>query len=268
MARDGANLYSQMVSYDIIILCLAAFAAGFVDSIVGGGGLVQLPALMMALPSVPVVTVLGTNKLVSVMGTAFSAWRFSRSIPFIRTILIPAIICAFIFSVFGAYIVTIVPSDTLKPIFMVLMFCVFVFTIKNKNLGLVAHDPNVVIPAWKPIVIGSVLGFYDGFFGPGTGSFLIIGFVSLMGMTFVQGSAYAKIINLTTNIAALTLFIYKGAFLLEYAVPMILFNVLGAALGVRLALLKGNDFVRILLRIIVFATILKLAYQVVNDYLL
>lgn len=267
MLHFSVSLNSQMVSYDIIILCLAAFGAGFVDSIVGGGGLVQLPALMMVLPQYPLVTLLGTNKLVSVTGTSFSAWRFSRHIPFLRTVIIPAILSAFIFSFLGAYVVTIISSDVLKPIFMVLMFCVFLLTLKNKSFGLLDHDPNVVIPVWKPLVIGSVLGFYDGFFGPGTGSFLIIGFVGLMGMTFVQGSAYAKIINLTTNIAALLLFAYKGAFLFQYAIPMILFNVLGAVLGVRLALLKGNEFVRGLLRIIVFLTILKLAYQVATDYL-
>ncbi len=255
-----------MVSYDIIILCLAAFGAGFVDSIVGGGGLVQLPAIMMVLPQYPVVTLLATNKLVSVTGTTFSAWRFSRQIPFIRTIIIPAIFSAFIFSTLGAYTVSIISNDFLKPLFMVMMFGVFLFTLRNKSFGLVDHDPNVIIPLWKPIVIGSVLGFYDGFFGPGTGSFLIIGFVGLMGMTFVQGSAYAKIINLTTNIAAILLFAYKGEFLFQYAVPMILFNVLGAVVGVRLALLKGNEFVRTLLRIIVFLTILKLAYQVASDY--
>lgn len=256
-----------MVSYDIIILCLAAFGAGFVDSIVGGGGLVQLPAIMMVLPQYPVVTLLATNKLVSVTGTSFSAWRFSRQIPLIRTIIIPAILSAFIFSSLGAYTVSIISNDFLKPLFMVMMFCVFIFTLRNKTFGLVDHDPNVMIPIWKPLVIGSVLGFYDGFFGPGTGSFLIIGFVGLMGMTFVQGSAYAKIINLTTNIAAILLFAYKGTFLFQYAIPMILFNVFGAVVGVRLALLKGNEFVRTLLRIIIFLTILKLAYQVGDEYL-
>lgn len=256
-----------MVSYDILILCLASFGAGFVDSIVGGGGLVQLPALMMVLPQYPLITLLGTNKLVSVTGTAFSAWRFSHRIPFIRTIIIPAILSAFLFSFLGAYTVSVISNDVLKPLFMVLMFCVFIFTIRNKTFGLVNHDPNVKIPIWKPLLIGSVLGFYDGFFGPGTGSFLIIGFVGLMGMTFVQGSAYAKMINLTTNLAAILLFMFKGTFLLEYAVPMILFNVLGAMVGVRLALLKGNEFVRGLLRIIVFLTILKLAYQVGDEYL-
>lgn len=257
-----------MVSYNIIILCLAAFGAGFVDSIVGGGGLVQLPALMMVLPQYSVVTLLGTNKLVSVTGTAFSAWRFSRHVPIVFKIILPAVVSSFIFSLLGAYTVTIVSNEVLKPIFMVLMFCVFIFTIRNKGFGLKDQDPNIVIPIWKPLVIGSVLGFYDGFFGPGTGSFLIIGFVGLIGMTFVQGSAYAKMINLTTNVAALLLFVMKGSFLYEYALPMIVCNVLGAVLGVRLALLKGNDFVRTLLRIIVFLTILKLAYQIFSDYIM
>lgn len=262
----GAISFSSMLSNDILLLCLASFSAGFIDSIVGGGGLIQLPALIMILPQYPVVALLGTNKLVSVTGTAFSAWRFSRQIPFLRTIIVPAILSAFLFSFLGAYTVSIISSEFLKPLFMVLLFGVFLSTIRNKNFGLVDHDPNVEIPVWKPVLIGSLLGFYDGFFGPGTGSFLIIAFVGLLGMTFVQGSAYAKIINLTTNLAALLLFIFKGSFLLNYAVPMILFNVLGAVLGVRLALLKGNEFVRGLLRAIVFLTILKLGHQVIVDY--
>lgn len=238
------------------------------DSIVGGGGLIQLPVFMMVLPQYPIVTILGTNKLVSVTGTAVSAWRFSRSIPYIRTIIVPAIFAAFIFSFLGAYTVSILSNEVLKPLFMVLLLVVFIITIRNKSFGLIDHDPGVVIPMWKPLVIGSVIGFYDGFFGPGTGSFLIIAFVGLLGMTFVQGSAYAKIINLTTNLAALLLFFFKGTFLLQYALPMMVFNVMGAIVGVRLALLKGNEFVRVLLRAIVLLTILKLGYQVLTDYLL
>lgn len=255
---------SQMVSNELIYLCLASFGAGFIDSIVGGGGLVQLPALMMVLPQYPVVTVLATNKLVSVTGTAVSAYRFSRHIPFLRKILVPAILSAFLFSFLGAYTVTIVSNELLRPIFTVLLLVVFITTIRNKSFGLVDHDPNVAIAAWKPIVIGSVLGFYDGFFGPGTGSFLIIAFVGLLGMTFVQGSAYAKMINLTTNLAALLLFMFKGEFLLQYALPMMIFNIGGSMLGVRLALLKGNEFVRGLLRLMVFFTILRLTWQIFN----
>lgn len=255
-----------MVTTELIILCLAAFGAGFVDSIVGGGGLIQLPAFMMVLPQYPIVSLLATNKLVSMTGTAVSTWRFSRHIPYIRTIIIPAVLSAFVFAFLGAYAVSIVPNDVLRPVFMVCMFLVFLLTIRNQSFGTVAHDPNVAIPAWKPILIGSLIGFYDGFFGPGTGSFLIIAFVGLMGMTFVQGSAYAKVINLTTNIAAILLFSIKSEFLFRYAIPMMLFNVGGAMLGVKMALLKGNTFVRGLLRGIVFATILKMGFDVFKMY--
>jgi uncharacterized membrane protein YfcA len=250
-----------MLSYQLSILCLASFGAGFVDSIVGGGGLISLPALMMTLPHIPVVTLLGTNKMVSVTGTAVSAYRYSRSIPFLRTIILPSIFSAFIFSALGAYTVTIVPNESLKPIFTGLLLCVFIITIRSKNFGLQDHDPNKFIPSWKPLLIGCLVGFYDGFFGPGTGSFLIIAFVGLLGMTFVQGSAYAKIVNLSTNVAAVMFFVIKGHFMLEYALPMMVFNITGAFLGVRLALLKGNTFVRTLLRIVVFATIAKLVWD-------
>lgn len=257
-----------MVTTELIILCLSAFAAGFIDSVVGGGGLIQLPAMMSVLPHIPVVTILGTNKLVSVTGTAVATYRFSRQIPYIKTIIIPAVLCAFVFSFIGAYVVSIISNEFLKPFFMVILFIVFIFTIRNKSFGTVDHDPNVVIPVWKPMLIGTVLGFYDGFFGPGTGTFLIIAFVGLLGMTFVQGSAYSKIINLTTNIAAILLFVSKGAFELKYALPMMVFNVGGALFGVRLALLKGNTFVRGLMRGIVLVTILKLGYDVMKTYVL
>jgi uncharacterized membrane protein YfcA len=254
------------LGYELTILCLASFGAGFIDSIVGGGGLIQLPAFMLVLPHYPVVTLLGTNKLVSMTGTAFSAYRYSREIPFQRNIIIPAIIFAFFFSFLGAYTVTLFSNDLLRPLFMILLFGVFLFTIRNKSFGIINHDPQVHISLWKPLLIGSVIGFYDGFFGPGTGSFLIIGFVGLLGMTFVEGSAYAKVINLTTNLAAILLFAFKTEFLFKFALPMMVFNTLGAVVGVRLALLKGNEFVRGLLRVIVLATILKLSHQIFTTY--
>lgn len=256
-----------MVTHELVILCLASFSAGFVDSIVGGGGFIQLPALMMVLPGTPVVTILGTNKMISVTGTAVSAWRFSRSIPYVRYLLFPAMISAFVFSYLGAWTVSLVDPRILKPIFACLLFLIFIITIRSGNFGMEDHDPNVKIPLWRPLALGSVLGFYDGFFGPGTGSLLIIGFVGLMGMTFVQGSAYAKMINLTTNVAAILLFVMKGAFLINVALPLMVFNVLGALVGVRMALLKGNKFVRGLLRTMIFLTILKMAYEVARDSL-
>jgi uncharacterized membrane protein YfcA len=255
-----------MVSSELITLCLASFAAGFIDSIVGGGGLIQLPAFLMVLPQTPVLSLLATNKLVSMSGTAVSAWRFSRQVPYLKTIVVPAIFGAFLFSFLGAWTVSIMNSRDLKPLFIGLLIMVFFITIRNQHFGTVDHDPAKITPWWKPLFIGSAVGFYDGFFGPGAGSFLIIAFVGILGMTFVQGSAYAKIINLTTNLAAVLLFSLKTQFLFRYALPMIIFNITGALLGVRLVLLKGNEFVRILLRMIVFSTILKLAHEVMRDY--
>lgn len=252
---------------DIIILCLAAFGAGFIDSVVGGGGLIQLPALLLAFPHLPVVTLLGTNKMVSVAGTAFSAYRFSRQVPFQLSLMMPAILTAFVSSFAGAYVVSLVTNDFLKPIFIILMVMIFFLTIRNRHFGMKDQDPSIKIAVWKPVSVGLVLGFYDGFFGPGMGTLLIIAYVGLMGMTFVQGSASAKIINLTTNVAAISFFMMKGTILWNTALIMMVFNVAGAVVGVRMALLKGNEFVRGLLRFIVLAMIIKTAYEVWRDYL-
>lgn len=250
-----------MVNTQLIILCLASFGAGFVDSIVGGGGMIQLPALMMIFPDKAVVTLLGTNKLISVSGTAFSAYRFSKQIPFALKILIPGLLSAFIFSALGAYSVSVMNPQVLKPLIFVLMIGVFFFTLKNSSFGMEGKEFQSEPPLWKPLLIGTALGFYDGFFGPGTGSLLVISFIGLLSMTFVQGTAYAKAFNLMTNLAAILFFAWRGAIMYEVAVSMMVFNMLGAYFGVKLALLKGNHLVRILLRLIVFCFILKLGHE-------
>jgi len=255
-------------TFDFVKLLIAAFGAGFIDSIVGGGGLIQLPVFLMLLPQYPVISILATNKLVSMSGTAFSAYRYSRQIPFQSNIIFPAIISSFASSLMGAYAVTFISNETIKPVFIILLLVVFIVTIRNKDFGIFNHRSDVPIKLWKPILIGTLIGFYDGFFGPGTGSFLIIAFVGVLGMTFVEGSAYAKVINLTTNIAAILLFSFKTKFLFQLALPMMFFNTLGAVVGVRLALLKGNEFVRVLLRMVVLATILKLGHQVFINYVI
>lgn len=254
-----------MLSYETLLLCVAAFSAGFVDSIVGGGGLIQLPALMLFYPNLPVVNLLGTNKLVSVTGTAFSAYRYASQIKILPKIIIPCMTAAFIFSFLGAYSVGFVPNDLLRPIFVGLMLLIFILTIRNKHFGMQDHRFEENIPLWKPIMIGSILGFYDGFFGPGMGTLLILAFVGMLQMTFVQGSAYAKMINLTTNVAAILLFVMKGTILWQTALLMMIFNVSGAFFGVRMALLRGNEFVRGLLRFVILVTILKTGWEVFSD---
>lgn len=253
-----------MDTYSYLVLAIAAFVAGFVDSIVGGGGFIQLPALMIVLPHVPVVNLLGTNKLVSFSGTSVALYRYARHVNLSAKTLLPCAILAFIFSFFGSYLVTLIPNHFLRPVFMVVLIFMFVYSIKNRHFGMEGapeeHRESLVLS----ILIGTLIGFYDGFVGPGTGSFLIIAFVSLFRLTFVQASAYAKVINLTTNLAAIILFVSKGAFLWKLALPMAIMNILGSILGVRMALLKGNTFVRILFRIVVFLTILRFGYDVLH----
>jgi uncharacterized membrane protein YfcA len=257
-----------MFSFELFILCFASFGAGFIDSIVGGGGLIQLPAFLLVFPHHPVVGLLATNKLVSMTGTAVSVYRFSSHVSFIKSIIFPTIFCAFCCSALGAYSVTFFSNAFLRPFFMIALFLVFLLTIKKTQFGMVEQELNDSGAIWKSIGLGSLIGFYDGFFGPGTGSFLIFGFVGLLGMTFVQGSAYAKVINLSTNLAAILLFSLKTKFYFEYALPMMVFNITGAFLGVKVAILRGNEFVRTLLRGIVLLTILKLGYDVLRDYIL
>lgn len=250
------------ISY--IVLPLVAFGAGFIDAIVGGGGFVQLPALMIFLPHVPVITLLGTNKLVSFSGTTVAFFRYTQSIKLSTRTLIPCGICAFLFSFLGSYLVTLVPNNFLRPVFMVVLIFTFIYSIKNRHFGMEglghAHKENLFLA----MLIGTGLGFYDGFVGPGTGSFLIIAFITLFQFTFVQASAYAKLINMCTNLAAIILFSMKGAFLWKLAIPMAIMNILGSLTGVKMALLKGNDFVRILFRLVVLLTILRFGYDVLS----
>jgi uncharacterized membrane protein YfcA len=253
-----------MDTYSYVILAFSAFAAGFVDSIVGGGGFIQLPALMIVLPNIPVVSLLGTNKLVSFSGTSVALYRFSRHVQLNMKTLVPCAIMAFIFAFFGSYLVTLIPNNFLRPVFMVVLVLMFGYSIKNRHFGMEGAAQEQKESLFLSMLIGTLIGFYDGFVGPGTGSFLIIAFITLFQLTFVQASAYAKVINLTTNLAAIILFVSTGAFLWKLAIPMAMMNILGSILGVRMALLKGNNFVRILFRVVVFLTILRFGYDVLH----
>src|SRR3954470_6127123 len=164
------------------ILCGFAFLAGFIDSVVGGGGLIQIPALMILLPGTPIPTLWGTNKLASVCGTSFAAYRYARHVQIDFQIVAPAAAIAFVFSFLGSGAVTLLRPETLRPIVLVLLIAVAAYVFFVKDLGLIRQLKH---PRRKAIGIGLLtggpLGFYDGFFGPGTGSFLIFVFVGIFG---------------------------------------------------------------------------------------
>lgn len=247
----------------LFLVCASSFLAGFIDSIVGGGGLIQLPAMLILFPNLPIATILGTNKFASCAGTTIAVQRYARHVRFDWPTILPAAISAFLFAFLGARIVSLLNPASLRPIVLVLLVVVAIYVFFVKDLGIV-HAPKH--PPKKAqllgIGIGAVLGFYDGFFGPGAGSFLIFLFVGVFGFDFLAASASAKVINLATNIASVLYFGWTGHIIYSYAIPIAGCAVLGATIGARLAIAKGSRFVRIFFLTIVGALIAKLAQSI------
>ena len=250
---------------DLFWLCLFAFAAGFVDAIVGGGGLIQLPALFVFLPaelagSVPLV--FGTNKLSSICGTSVAAAQYARRVPIPWATIAPAAVAAFVFAAAGVRVLESVRSEFLKPLVLVLLVAVAAYTYTQKDLGAL-HAPKFARHHERllGVLTGAAIGFYDGFFGPGTGSFLIFIFIGLLGFDFLTASASAKVVNLATNISAVAVFALHRHLLYAYALPMGACNVAGALLGTRLAILRGNRFVRGFFLVVVVAMIARFIWQ-------
>ena len=230
---------------ELPFLALAALLAGFIDAVAGGGGLVQVPALFNALPAESPATIFGTNKGSSIFGTANAAWRYARRIAIPWEVALPAAIAAFVFSFVGAATVAWLPKDVVRPLVLVMMILVVVYTAVKPEFGAVQ---GIAPPAGKArtwaLLAGAGLGFYDGFFGPGAGSFMIFAFVGLFGLDFLRASSAAKIVNLSTNAAALSFFIPTGHMLWTIALTMAVFNIGGAFVGTKLALRHGSGFVR------------------------
>jgi len=250
---------------ELTLLCLAAFAAGFIDAIVGGGGLLQTPAILLILPHYPVATLLGTTKIPSLAGTSIAAYKYSKQVKFNYKVLLACATTAFLAALLGAYSVSMINNQVIKPVILVVLIGVAIYTYFNKQFGIQKHKSHSVTQQVAlAAVFGLVIGFYDGLIGPGTGSFLILVFIAVLGFDFVGASAHAKMVNIATNLAAILYFSSTGHILFQYALPMAAFNIGGAFFGARLALLKGNKFVRVFFLVVVFGTILKFAFELLK----
>lgn len=251
----------------IALMILAAFAAGWIDAVVGGGGLLQLPALLLV-PGISPVQALATNKLASIFGTTTSAITFfRRARPDLRTAL-PMAAVALMGSYGGATLAGLLPASVFKPIIVVALIVVAVVTLARPALGSVtalkhAGRRHLVTAA----VLGLVIGFYDGLIGPGTGTFLIIALITALGYDFLLASAKAKIVNVATNLGALLYFVPGGHVIWALGLFMGLANVAGAYLGSRMAVAKGSRFIRIAFLAVVGALILKLGFDVWTENL-
>lgn len=243
----------------IVPICGFSFLAGFVDAIAGGGGLIQLPAVMIFCPGVAIPVIFGTNKLASLCGTSVAAWRFTRSIRLDWQVVGPAAGTAFVFSMLGSRSVSLLNPAVLRPLVLGLLVLAAIYVYVVKEIGLI-HRPRhgAVRGRWLGVLVGAVLGFYDGFFGPGSGSFLILIFASFFGFEFLVASAAAKIVNCCTNLASVIYFVGTGQVLYALAIPMAVCGVLGAMAGAHLAILRGSRFVRVFFLLIVAALIAKL----------
>ncbi len=250
---------------DVLVLCVFAFLAGGLDAVVGGGGLVQLPALLVVLPQVPVVALLGTNKLASVVGTASAAVTYHRRVTVDRRTAAWMAGSAFVGSGAGALLATQIGSDVLEPVVLAALVAVLVFTVRSPSLGeieLLRLGPRA--QRGVAVVGGALIGCYDGFLGPGTGSFLVFLLVGAVGLSFLHASATAKVVNTMTNLAALALFAWGGHVLWALGAAMATANLAGSQLGARLAVRRGSAWVRRVFVVVVSALLARLAYDVVR----
>lgn len=248
---------------DVVLLCAFALLAGGLDAVVGGGGLVQLPALLLVLPQVPVVALLGTNKLASVVGTGSAAVTYARRVEVDRSTAVPMVLAAFVGSGLGAALATLVPGSSLRPVVLVALVLVLAYTLRRPALGEVevlrlapGHQRAVAVAG------GLGIGFYDGLVGPGTGSFLVFLLVGVVGLSFLHASATAKAVNTATNLAALLLFALAGHVLWGLGAAMAVSNLAGSQIGSRLAIRRGSAWVRRVFLVVVTALMLRLAYDV------
>jgi len=248
------------ISMATVVLCvLAALLAGFIDAVAGGGGLIQLPALLFALPNLPLATVLGTNKSVSIVGTSAAANTYRKRMPIAPKFVAGMAAAAFAGSLVGSLLATHVTRSGFEPIILCILIAVAVFTFFRPDYGSVEVATKVQHPATAPL-IGAAIGFYDGLIGPGTGMFLLFGLVSIVGFTFLSASATAKFVNVATNFASLVIFIPTHHVLWILAALMAPANLLGGILGARTALDRGSAFVRVVFLLMVCALVLKLIF--------
>lgn len=250
---------------DLYTLGFFSFCGGLIDAAVGGGGLVLVPALLHALPEHSLTTIFGTNKVAVWAGTLSSVLKYTKQINIVWKIMIPTALFAFVFSYLGARSVSLIPKNTMQLVVFILLVSMAIYTFVKKDLGQTHQKPHGnKLEILKGVFFGSLIGFYDGIFGPGSGSFLIFLFVKGFGFDFLNASASAKLINMGTFTAALLFFIPSGHVLWEVGLFVAACNILGAFVGVFLSLRYGSRFIRIGFLILLTFLIGRMGLNIVN----
>jgi uncharacterized membrane protein YfcA len=258
----------DLSALSLTALIVAAFVAGWVDAVVGGGGLIQLPALLIGLPSnTPPAVILGTNKISSFCGTATSSVTYALRIPLHWWTVLPLVIASAIGSAIGASLAKLLPKAAFTPIVLAALIGVGLYVWRRPRLGMVSVRKHTGRRHYGlTALIGLGVGAYDGFLGPGTGSFFVILLVAVLGYGFLEASATAKIANLVTNLAAIVIFGLSGSVLWTLGLMMGAANLIGGYLGARTAISRGNSFVRKVFLIVLIGLIIKLSYDVAVQF--
>lgn len=245
----------------IIFLCIAAATAGFFDAIAGGGGLIQLPALLVGLNKSSVVEVLGTNKFAAIFGTANAANRYRKGVAIDKKLLIKMALPAFIGSMGGAQLASHVPTRQMRVVVLIALILIAIYTALNPKIG---NEESAKPSTWIPSFAGFGIGFYDGIFGPGTGTFLMAVLVGVLGYSFLSASAIAKFTNVATNLAALLIFAKHGAILWGIGIALAISNVIGSTIGSHMAIKGGSPLVRKVFLLMTTLLIAKVGYDVIK----
>jgi len=255
-------MLSDISTLTLVFILVAAFSAGFVDAIAGGGGLIQLPALLISFPDREVAEVAGTNKLGSIFGTSAAALNYRRNIKTDPKLLLAMVLPAFIGSGSGSLLATQISTEQLKVAIVVMLVAVFVYTLARPDLGKV----EVLKGAAKRqrtvgAVAGLTIGFYDGFIGPVTGTLLMIVLVAALGFAFVGASAIAKVVNVATNFASILVFGISGSIMWVVGLAVGICNLAGGIIGSHVAIRRGSDFVRKFYLVVTFALIVRVLFD-------
>jgi uncharacterized membrane protein YfcA len=255
-------VFYDLSALNLVLLGLAMFSAGFVDAIAGGGGLIQTPAMLLSFPNSNPVSVVGTSKTAAFFGTTTAALKYRKSIKTDPKLLLVMVVPAFFAACLGALLASHISSGSFKSAIFFMMIAIFFYTLFKPDLGKITvekHSPR------KLMVIGAIaatlIGFYDGLIGPGTGSMLMIALVAIMGFAFVGASAIAKVVNATTNLASIIVVGIHIGIMWKLGLLLGVANLLGGYTGSYLAIAKGSSFIRIFYLIVTGLLIVRLGYS-------
>lgn len=243
----------------LLILIVFGFLAAFIDSVVGGGGLIALPALLFT--GLTPATAVATNKLAGTLGSLTSTIMFYRSGKLDLTSIYRLFPLVFIGSMIGAWTVHLMNPEVLKPLMLVMLAAVAIYTVFKKDWGSISTYKKLSIRHFIIfMIVIFAIGFYDGFLGPGTGSFLMFAFL-MIGFDFLKAAGNAKFLNFGSNIAALLMFMYLGQINYAYGLPMGLAQIAGAICGSKFAIKRGSGYVRVLFILVTFLLLAKNTYD-------